>query len=281
MGAAAADRQFWRALEEVAVRAATAAEDLLRAGLLERHLDPDGRPASVSTDTKSSATDLVTAYDRASEQLVVTTILEERPDDGFVGEEGTDIPGTSGVRWVIDPLDGTTNFVYGYPGCNVSVAAEIDGVGIVAGAVHDPLLGDRYAAHRDGGARRNGTALRVNPAPDLAKALVGTGFSYDPDRRRRQAEALVHVLPAVRDIRRIGAAAIDLCSVGAGRLDAFYEKGLEPWDHAAGALVAAEAGARVGDLDGGPPSKDFTLAAHPDLFGPLADLLRAAGALHA
>lgn len=273
------DDGLWRELEALAVTVAAEAAALLREGLGRR--DGDGRRGAVASSTKTSATDLVTEYDQASERLVVERLLAARPHDGVVGEEGTDIAGTSGVRWVIDPLDGTTNFVYGHPGCNVSIAAEVDGIGVVAGAVHDPLIGDRYAARLGGGAHRNGVAIRCNPAPPMAAALVGTGFSYDPARRERQARVLVEVLPRVRDVRRMGAAAIDLCSVASGRLDAFYERGLQPWDYAAGALVATEAGALVGDLDGNPTSTAFTLAAPAALFAVLVPLLRSAGAAEA
>jgi myo-inositol-1(or 4)-monophosphatase len=231
-------------------------------------------------ETKTSSTDMVTETDRAVERAIVSSLLAARPGDGILGEEGAARAGTSGVRWVIDPIDGTTNFLYGLPGFNVSVAAEVDGV-VVAGAVADPLHGDVFSAHLGGGATRNDRPVRCTEGADVAAALVATGFSYEPDRRRRQAEVLTRVLPVVRDIRRVGAAAVDLCWVGCGRVDACYEKGLQRWDWAAGAIVATEAGATVGDLDGGPPSFAFTLAATPALFDPLAALLREAGAAEA
>jgi myo-inositol-1(or 4)-monophosphatase len=227
--------------------------------------------------TKTTATDLVTDLDRAVERLLVDGLLAARPDDGVLGEEGADRAGISGVRWIIDPVDGTTNFVYGYPGFNVSVAAEVDGQ-VVAGCVVDPLHRDVFCATLGGGATRNDVAISCRGTTDLSTALVGTGFSYDPERRRRQAQVLTHVLPAVRDIRRQGAAAIDLCWVACGRLDAYYERGLQPWDHAAGGLIATEAGARVEDLDGNPTSLEFTLAAPPPLFEPLRELVERAGA---
>jgi len=230
--------------------------------------------------TKSTATDLATDLDRSIERLLVDGLLAARPDDGVLGEEGSDRAGTSGVRWIIDPVDGTTNFVYGYPGFNVSVAAEVDGR-VVAGCVVDPLHRDVFCATLGGGATRNDLPISCRDTSDLATALVGTGFSYDPERRRRQAVVLTHVLPEVRDIRRQGAAAVDLCWVACGRLDAFYERGLQPWDHAAGGLIATEAGARVEDLDGNPTSLDFTIAAPPALFGPLRDLVERAGARRA
>jgi len=236
--------------------------------------------AELAIATKSSPTDMVTEMDRSVERLLVAGILAARPDDSIVGEEGADHVGVSRVRWLLDPIDGTTNFVYGIPGFNISVAAEVDGQ-VVAGVVLDPLHDDLFTAARGYGAERNGQPIRCNAAPGLATALVATGFSYEPGRRHRQAGVLTHVLPAVRDIRRIGAAALDLCWVACGRVDACYEKGLAPWDYAAGSLIAEESGASVGDLEGGPASSAFVLAANPDLFEPLRDLLRAAGAAHA
>lgn len=227
--------------------------------------------------TKSTSTDLVTDLDKAVERLLVDGLLSARPDDGVLGEEGADRIGSSGVRWILDPVDGTTNFVYGYPGFNVSVAAEVDGA-VVAGCVVDPLHRDVFCATLGGGATRNGLPISCREPAGLAEALIATGFSYDPERRRRQAEVLTRVLPKVRDIRRQGAAAIDLCWVACGRVNGYYERGLQHWDHAAGALIAQEAGARVEDLDGNPTSLDFTLAAPPSLFDPLRDLVEGAGA---
>ena len=227
--------------------------------------------------TKSTPTDMVTEMDRASEALIVAGIRAKRPDDGIVGEEGADVTGTSGVQWLIDPIDGTTNYLYGYPGFAVSIAAEVDGdVGV--GVVHDPLHADVFRAARGRGATRNDVAIHVSSQRDLRRALVGTGFSYEPERRHRQAQVLIEVLPNVRDIRRMGAASVDLCSVACGRLDAFYERGLGPWDLAAGALIAEEAGAVVGDLRGGPASGEFVLAAAGGVFEPLRALLERAGA---
>lgn len=228
-------------------------------------------------ETKTSGTDMVTEMDRASESLILTALLDARPDDAVLGEEGTDRPGSSGVRWVIDPIDGTTNYLYGHPGFAVSIAAEIDGI-VAVGVVHDPLHDEVFTAVRGGGARRDGSPIHVSGESELSRALVATGFSYEPDRRRRQAAVLHEVLPRIRDIRRMGAASVDLCSVACGRVDAYFERGLQPWDHAAGALIATEAGALVGDLDGGPPVFDFCLAATPALFGPLRAALDGAGA---
>lgn len=236
--------------------------------------------ARTLVDTKSTGTDMVTEMDRASEALILERILAARPDDGVLGEEGTDRPGTSGVRWVVDPIDGTTNYLYGHAGFSVSIAAEVDGRAII-GVVHDPLHGEVFTAVRGAGAFRNGRPISASTETDLGRALVATGFSYEPDRRRRQAAVLGLVAPQIRDIRRMGAASVDLCSVACGRVDAYYERGLQPWDHAAGALIATEAGAIVGDLDGGSARFEFCLAAPPALFGPLRDLLIESGAADA
>jgi myo-inositol-1(or 4)-monophosphatase len=255
-------------LLDLAVRLAADAAALLVDGLsLQR----------AEVTTKSTPTDMVTEMDRASEALIASGIHAARPDDAIVGEEGADRSGTSGVRWLVDPVDGTTNYLYGHPGFAVSIAAELDG-DVVAGVVHDPLHGEVFTAARGRGARRNGVPIAASTCTDLSTALVGTGFSYERERRHRQAQVLVEVLPRVRDIRRMGAAAVDLCSVGCGRLDAYYERGLGPWDLAAGVLVAQEAGAAVGDLRGGPASGEFVLAAAPGLFEGLRALLDSAGA---
>ena len=233
--------------------------------------------ARATVETKGSATDMVSALDRSSEQLIVSAILAERPDDGVLGEEGSERTGTSGLRWVIDPLDGTTNYLYEHPGWNVSIAAE-DTTGVVAGVVVDGVQGEVFTATRGGGAYRDGVRLTCAPGPALATALVGTGFGYDPVRRRAQGAVVAELLPCVRDIRRMGAAAIDLCSVACGRLDAYFERGLSWWDLAAGGLIAAEAGAVVTSLDGGPMTAGSVVAAGPALATPLRDLLCSLGA---
>lgn len=227
--------------------------------------------------TKSSATDLVTDADHAAERFIAERIIAARPNDGINAEEGTSDPGTSGIVWQVDPIDGTTNFVYGLPGYGVSIAAQADGV-TVAGAVADVARGELFWAIAGGGAWLDSDRIEVSTTTEMSHALVSTGFSYLSERRRRQAEVLVEVLPAVRDIRRVGAASTDLCAVASGRVDAFYEKGLMPWDAAAGVLIAEEAGARTGDLDGGEATGPFVLAATPAIFENLRELLRAAGA---
>jgi myo-inositol-1(or 4)-monophosphatase len=230
-------------------------------------------PAAI--ETKSSATDLVTDLDRTAERLIVDRLLADRPDDGVLGEEGGERAGTSGVRWVIDPLDGTTNFVYGFPAYAVAIAAE-EGGELVAATVTDVGHDEQFTAVRGGGARRDGVPIAVSGLTSLATALVGTGFSYLPEVRRRQAEVLPHVLGAVRDVRRLGSAALDLCWVACGRLDGFWERGLAPWDHAAASLVAREAGARVGWL-----GEDTTtlVVAGPGIYRELEALLLDAGAV--
>ena len=227
--------------------------------------------------TKTTSTDLVTEMDTWAERTLTEGLLAARPDDGIRGEEGADITGTSGVEWSLDPIDGTVNFVHGLPGFNVSMAARVDGEAIAA-VVVSPLHGDTFTATRGGGAACNDEAITCSAVTDLRRAIVGTGFGYDPDRRRRQAEVLVEVLPQVADVRRTGAAALDLCWVASGRLDAYWEVGLNDWDHAAGALIATEAGATCTDLDGGPISSAFALAAPTALLGPLRAILEAADA---
>jgi len=252
------------ALVALAAEAAERAVALLTDGL--------GRDR-VAVETKSTRTDMVSEMDRASERLIVSTLLAARPDDGVVGEEGSARAGTSGMVWIVDPLDGTTNYLYGHPGWGVSIAAA-DGDGVVAGVVADPTHGSVFTAIRGGGARRDGTPIHVSACSDLGTALVGTGFSYSADRRRGQAEVLVGLLPRIRDIRRMGAAAVDLCSVACGRLDAYYERGLAEWDLAAGGLIAAEAGAVVSALDGGPVHADSVLASAPGIATSLSGVLR-------
>jgi len=199
-------------------------------------------------DTKSSATDIVTEFDQWSEATIVDAILAIRPDDGFIGEEGATIAGTTGVVWLIDPIDGTTNFVYDLPGSSVSIAARVDGITTV-GAVHDLVRDERFRAVRGAGATLDGAPIAPTRLTNVSTALVATGFSYDADRRRAQASALVELLPNIRDIRRLGGAAIDLCMLACGRVDAYYERGLSPWDFAAGELIALEAGARIDNRD--------------------------------
>jgi myo-inositol-1(or 4)-monophosphatase len=229
-------------------------------------------------DTKSTSTDIVTAVDRESEELIRARVLDARPDDSFLGEEGDDVLGSSGVRWVVDPIDGTVNYLYDIPTYAVSIAVEVDGQ-TVAGVVVDAPKGEVFTATLGGGAYLDGRPIRVSDCSDLGKALVGTGFGYDATRRQVQAEVIEQLITKVRDIRRIGVGAIDLCYVGCGRLDAVFERGLNPWDYGAGALIAAEAGATVGGIDGAPVSPEMSIAATPAVFKPLHDALAAANPL--
>jgi myo-inositol-1(or 4)-monophosphatase len=246
----------------LAERAARAAGDIL----LERFRAP-----ARGVERKSSRTDLVSDADRDAEAALERMLLSERPEDGLLGEEGSGRASTSGRRWVVDPLDGTTNFLYGLPAWCVSVAVE-DEEGALAGAVLDPVAGELFSAARGGGATLGGRPIEASAADALDTALVATGFGYDAERRRAQARVLTRVLPRVRDIRRAGAAALDLCWVACGRVDAYYERGLQPWDWAAGALIAREAGAGVRSLDGEPSG----LAAGPDaILGELVSLVSA------
>jgi myo-inositol-1(or 4)-monophosphatase len=267
--------------------------------------------------TKSSPTDVVTEMDRRAEALIRSRILAERPDDAILGEEEGQTGDTAGapVRWVVDPLDGTVNYLYGLPDWAVSIAAEVGwaesgkaggaergevgraergevggaeggaeggevGRKIVAGAVFVPVRGEMFSAFAGGGAWLEAAGgeparLHCGPGVPLRQALVGTGFGYLPARRRVQGEVVAALLPQVRDIRRIGVASVDLCAVAAGRLDGFYERGLNYWDWAAGALVASEAGAVVGGLRGAPLSSSIAVAAGPALFAPLTEALAA------
>ena len=222
--------------------------------------------------TKSSPTDVVTAADRAVEQLLVEGIRAARPDDGLLGEEGAGRAGTSGLRWVVDPVDGTVNYLYGIPQWAVSIGVE-DAEGTVVGVVLDPAKDELWTAVRGGGAQLDGRPLRCSSVTALDQALVGTGFGYDARRRVAQARLLPTLLAQVRDVRRIGAGALDLCAVGAGRLDAYYEQATQPWDRSAGGLVATEAGARVTGLRGREASEDLVLAAAPGVWQQLHDLL--------
>jgi myo-inositol-1(or 4)-monophosphatase len=255
----------------------------LEAGrLLSERFSASG-PTQAVTDSirsKTSRTDLVTEADSSSERLVVARLAAERPRDAILAEEGGATGGTSGLTWVVDPLDGTINFVYGFPVFGISIACRSE-AGTLLGVVHDPVRAETFTAVRGGGAFRDGTRLVLGQGPPLSEALVGTGFSYDSARRAAQGRLVAHVLPGVRDIRRAGAAAIDLCWVAAGRLDAHYEAGLAPWDLEAGSLVVTEAGGTVeavaGLLDGDRSSATMTLvAAAPGVGGPLRDLLESA-----
>jgi myo-inositol-1(or 4)-monophosphatase len=294
------------ALRDLAVSVAREAGELLasRAGRVE------------VAATKSSPTDVVTEMDRRSEELIRSRILAVRPSDAILGEEGGQIGSSDAApaRWVIDPLDGTVNYLYGLPDWAVSVAVEVKGTAaggavggtaggavggtvaggavgvgvaggavggrIVAGAVFVPVRGEMFSASVGGGAWLESAGagrvrLQCPPGVPLDRALIGTGFGYLAARRQVQGEVVAALLPLLRDIRRAGVASVDLCAVAAGRLDGFYERGLNYWDWAAGALVASEAGAVVGGLHGAPVSESMTVVAGPRLFGPLTGALTA------
>jgi len=255
-------------LRELAISAASEAATLAAQGR---------RDGVVVAGTKSSATDIVTEMDRRVEALLVDRILTARPDDGMLGEEGASHVGSSGVRWVLDPIDGTVNYLYGIPGWAVSVAAEIDGVGVV-GVVAAPSLGETYVAVRGRGARKHDQwgvhDLRVNDPVELTGSLVSTGYGYTQERRTGQARVTSALLPRVGDLRRLGACSLDLCFVAEGRFDAYYERGVHLWDYAAAGLVVTEAGGRFGGLDGAAPGEELVIAAGPQLFVQLSEVLR-------
>jgi myo-inositol-1(or 4)-monophosphatase len=228
--------------------------------------------------TKSSPTDVVTEMDRAAEDLIRDRLLAARPGDTVLGEEGGQTGGGGGVRWVVDPLDGTVNYLYGLPDWAVSIAAEVGGV-VVAGAVSVPLRRCLFTAVLGGGAwlesgwQPGRQRLACNSPVTLSAALIATGFGYGARQRAGQGGIVAAVLPRVRDIRRSGSAAADLCSVAAGQVDGYYEQGLHYWDLAAGALIAREAGAMTGGLRGEAAGAAMTIAASPGLFADLHDLL--------
>jgi myo-inositol-1(or 4)-monophosphatase len=238
----------------------------------------DQRPSELEVTAKSSPTDVVTQMDRAAEDLLAATILRARPGDGILGEEGGERPGSTAVRWIVDPLDGTTNYLYGLPLWSVSVGVEVSGVAAV-GAVCAPEWSVTYLAARGRGAWQESESgrrtLRASSATDLSHSLLSTGFGYDSEQRRRQALELVEIAPRVRDVRRLGSAAIDLCWVAAGHTDAYVESRLHPWDVAAGALIAREAGAVViGDAD--PVRAPYVMASAPGISDALVSLLASA-----
>lgn len=268
------------ALEDLACRVARAAGRLV----------VDERPADLRVTSKSSDTDPVTEMDQRSQELILRLLGDERPDDAVMGEEEGSATGTSGLTWVVDPIDGTVNYLYGIPSYAVSVAVVTGDPTrpghweAVAGAVLNPETEELFHAHQGGGARlttaRGTRVLRATDATDLSMALVGTGFGYAAAVRARQAALLVDLLPLVRDIRRHGGAALDLCGLAAGRLDAYYETALNPWDRAAGELVAREAGAVVGGPVDDVPTRDLVWGAAPGLAPVFGDLVRELSARH-
>ena len=253
-------------LLELALEAARAASALIR----------ERRTHGVSVaDTKSSDVDVVTLADRESEELIRRLVLDRRPDDAFLGEETGTASGSTGVRWVVDPIDGTVNYLYGLPHFAVSIAAEVDGE-IVAGVVVAPALDLEYVATLGGGATCNGRPVRPRAAVPLAERLVATGFSYEQSARSRQAGYIAHLLPRVRDLRRLGSCALDLCGVASGSLDAYVEEGAHLWDHAAAGLVVLEAGGIL-EVARSPGGKRLLICAPRDGFAEFRDLVVEAG----
>jgi myo-inositol-1(or 4)-monophosphatase len=248
-----------------------ARETAVRAGALAHRRRVEGVEIA---DHKSSPVDVVTLADRETETLIRSMLSDARPDDGFLGEEGGAGRSSSGLTWVVDPIDGTVNYLYGIPHWAVSIAVvegEPDPLTwrVLAGCVTNPVTGEIYTATDAEGAFSGNQQLRVAEPASLAQSLIGTGFSYDSQTRARQGAVVAGLLPLVRDIRRFGAASLDLCAVATGRLNGYFERGLKPWDHAAASLVAREAGAAVTGLDGAPASGDFLLAAPPELLSAL------------
>jgi myo-inositol-1(or 4)-monophosphatase len=257
--------------------ARTVAEE---AGALAARLRREGVEVQA---TKSSPIDIVTAADRATEELIRGRLAELRPEDGFLGEESGAEPGSSGLTWVVDPIDGTVNYLYDLPNWSVSIAVvegEPDPTTwtALAGVVHAPALGDLYTATAGGGAFLGDRRLHVRDAVPLDRALVATGFHYTQEIRTNQARVAQPLLARVRDLRRAGGAAIDLAYVAAGRIDAYFEQGLNPWDQAAGALLVREAGGLVRGLDGLVPTNRMTIAGRAEVVAELHAVLVELGA---
>lgn len=250
-------------LLEMAMVAATQASEIL--------LDYFEAPVQ-GLDTKSTPTDMVSDADRAAEKYISDFIRHERPDDGILGEEGSGRPSKSGLTWVVDPLDGTVNFLFNIPVWCVSIAIE-DADGGLVGVIYDPNKEELFAAERGEGATLNGEEIHVAGRDDLSQALIGTGFSYDADARAHQAALLSKVLPKVRDVRRAGSAAIDLATLACGRFDGFYEAPMEAWDKAAGVLIVREAGGVVSELPAPNGLSPGVVAAGPGLHDALRDLV--------
>ena len=233
--------------------------------------------------TKSTIVDVVTEADREVERLILGRIQDARPDDGVLGEEGASVTGSSGLTWVVDPIDGTVNYLYGIPHYAVSIAlveGDPDPLTWVAkvGVVLNPATGEIFTAESGGGAFCGDRRIRVGEPVDLDVALIATGFAYAASTRAFQGDVVARLLPHVRDIRRMGTASLDLCFVADGRCDAYFERTLSPWDHAAGALIAREAGARVTGMRGAAPSRDLIIAAEPVVAARLEELLDGLGA---
>lgn len=251
----------------------------------------DERPELVDVRrTKASELDVVTIMDTRCEEMLRASIAAERPDDAVLGEEDGLSEGSTGLTWVLDPIDGTVNYLYDIPAYAVSVAVVVGDPAVagawtpVAGAVFNPGVDEIFSAHLGGGATLAAAGASTFPRPralsvqepeSLSRALIGTGFSYDVSQRDVQGQVVTSLLPQIRDLRRMGAASLDLCAVAAGRLNGYYERGLQPWDMAAGMLIATEAGALVSGVDG-PPSSEMVVAGAPTMHADLAAALREA-----
>ena len=252
----------------------------IRAGELAKLRRSEGVEVA---DTKSSAVDIVTEADRETEALIRGLLADARPHDGFLGEESGSGQSTSGLTWVVDPIDGTVNYLYGIPHYAVSIAV-VEGDPdpttwtALAGCVVNPATGEVFTASKGAGAWLANKPIRVAPPVELSQALIATGFAYDSAMRGRQGAIIAALLPEVRDIRRQGTASLDLCFVASGRYNAYFERTLNPWDHAAGALIAAEAGATVKGWAEAAPSRDFIIAGHPDVAASLEEKLAVLGA---
>ncbi len=247
-------------------------------------LAADRRRGKVTVaESKSSSVDVVTAVDREVEALVRQRLSELQPGDGFLGEEGGRAEGSTSLTWVVDPIDGTVNYLYGIPQYAVSIAV-VEGEPSpgeweeIAAVVINVANGREFTATRGGGAFSDGMPLSVNRPESLGQSLLSTGFSYSQQIRTRQAEVMAAVMPHIRDIRRMGAASLDLTALAAGQLDVYFERMLQPWDHAAGVLIAREAGAEIRGWNGSAPDVDWLLASHPDLIDEIESVLVAAGA---
>ena len=227
------------------------------------------RPVDFELSMKSSVLDFATQMDKASEAFLVDSILKVRPDDGIVAEEGSSKESKSGITWVIDPLDGTVNYLYNLPGWNVCIAAK-DNAGVQVGVVSAPSVNSLWHARKGGGAFHNDRPIKCNDPKELSGALIATGFSYDVKKRIEQAEMFSQIIPKIRDARRLGGAGVDLSYVAMGVLDGFYEYGLNEWDYAAGGLIATEAGAIISGRNGAPVGKEMTIVAGPTLHGLLS-----------
>jgi len=230
------------------------------------------RGPELRISAKSTPTDLVSEADHDAEHLIRERIAGARPDDGVLGEEGGNVEGSSGIRWVVDPLDGTVNFLFGIPQWAVSIAAE-DADGALVGVVYDPERDELFSAERGGLPTLDGRPITPSTKEDLATALVGTGFGYDAEVRRAQAAVVAGLLPYCRDVRRFGAAAIDLAWTACGRLDAYYEHGLNPWDLAAGGLICQCAGLELRPLEPVGPSNPGIAVGPPTLVDALVPYL--------